>query len=117
MKPFHLKNVSSIAQALDAAHTVVDNPQSGMSMSFLAGGTTLLDLMKLNVEQPNQVIDIHRLPLDQVEAHDSGGVIIGAMVRNSDLANDPLIKTLSCPLPSTAFRCISPVTKHGDDRR
>jgi xanthine dehydrogenase YagS FAD-binding subunit len=93
MKPFHLKNVSSVAQALDAAHTVVDNPQSGMSMSFLAGGTTLLDLMKLNVEQPNQVIDIHRLPLDQVEAHDSGGVIIGAMVRNSDLANDPLIKT------------------------
>jgi xanthine dehydrogenase YagS FAD-binding subunit len=93
MKPFHLKNVSNIGQAIDTAHAVVNNPQSDTSMRFLAGGTTLLDLMKLNVEQPTHVIDIHRLPLDQVEVIDGGGVIIGSMVRNSDLANDPLIKS------------------------
>ncbi|MDB5777532.1 MAG: FAD-binding molybdopterin dehydrogenase [Herbaspirillum sp.] len=58
---------------------------------FIAGGTTLLDLMKLNVEQPQQVLDINRLPLAQVEQTPDGGLKIGALVRNSDLANHPLV--------------------------
>src|SRR5450830_974830 len=58
---------------------------------FLAGGTTLVDLMKLDVEQPQQVIDINRLPFDQVEQTADGGLKIGALVRNSDLANHPLV--------------------------
>ncbi|HEY4074475.1 MAG TPA: xanthine dehydrogenase family protein subunit M [Herbaspirillum sp.] len=58
---------------------------------FLAGGTTLLDLMKLNVEQPKQVLDINRLPLAKIEQIAGGGLKIGALVRNSDLANHPLV--------------------------
>jgi xanthine dehydrogenase YagS FAD-binding subunit len=59
---------------------------------FVAGGTTLLDLMKLNVERPEQVIDINRLPLDKVEPLADGGLKIGATVRNSDLANHPIVQ-------------------------
>jgi xanthine dehydrogenase YagS FAD-binding subunit len=59
---------------------------------FIAGGTNLLDLMKLQVETPVHLIDINRLGLDKVEATPDGGVRIGAMVRNSDLAADPRIR-------------------------
>ncbi len=61
--------------------------QQGADVRFLGGGTTLIDLMKLNVETPARVLDINRLPLDQIEATSDGGMKIGAMVRNSDLAN------------------------------
>jgi xanthine dehydrogenase YagS FAD-binding subunit len=66
--------------------------QQGADVRFVAGGTTLLDLMKLNVETPAQVIDINRLPLDKIEATPDGGLKIGATVRNSDLANHPTVK-------------------------
>src|SRR5688572_23703169 len=59
---------------------------------FLAGGTTLIDLMKLNVETPVRLIDINRLPLDQIEATPEGGLSIGATVRNSDLAHYPIVQ-------------------------
>jgi xanthine dehydrogenase YagS FAD-binding subunit len=59
---------------------------------FVAGGTTLVDLMKLNVETPKSVIDINLLPLDRVEASADGGLKIGALVRNSDLANHADVK-------------------------
>ncbi len=58
---------------------------------FIAGGTNLIDLMKENVERPSRVIDISRLPLDSVEETANGGVRIGALVPNSDLAYHPLI--------------------------
>ncbi len=61
--------------------------QQGADVRFLGGGTTLIDLMKLNVETPARVLDINRLPLDRIEATSDGGVKIGAMARNSDLAN------------------------------
>lgn len=61
--------------------------QQGADVRFLGGGTTLIDLMKLNVETPARVLDINRLPLDKIEATSDGGLKIGAMVRNSDLAN------------------------------
>jgi xanthine dehydrogenase YagS FAD-binding subunit len=61
--------------------------QQGADVRFLGGGTTLIDLMKLSVETPARVLDINRLPLDKIEAASDGGVRIGAMVRNSDLAN------------------------------
>jgi xanthine dehydrogenase YagS FAD-binding subunit len=60
---------------------------------FLAGGTTLIDLMKLHVERPAVVIDISRLPLAQIEALADGGVRVGAMARNSDAAHHDLIRT------------------------
>ncbi len=59
---------------------------------FIAGGTNLLDLMKLQIETPLHLIDITRLGLDKTESTADGGVRIGAMVRNSDLAADPRIR-------------------------
>ena len=58
---------------------------------FLAGGTNLVDYMKLNVESPTQLVDINHLPLDKVEVTDAG-VRIGAMVRNSDLAYHQVVR-------------------------
>src|SRR6202047_1798562 len=66
--------------------------QQGADVRFVAGGTTLIDLMKLNVEMPAQRIDINRLPLDKVEATPDGGLKIGATVRNSDLAHHPTVQ-------------------------
>ncbi|HEV8720150.1 MAG TPA: xanthine dehydrogenase family protein subunit M [Candidatus Binatia bacterium] len=66
--------------------------QQGADVRFVAGGTTLLDLMKLNVETPARVIDINRLPLDQIEATPDGGLKIGATVRNSDLAHHSTVQ-------------------------
>ncbi len=60
--------------------------QHGADVRFMGGGTTLVDLMKLNVETPSRVLDINRLPLDQIEVMPDGGLKIGATVRNSDLA-------------------------------
>lgn len=59
---------------------------------FIAGGTNLLDLMKLEVETPSHLIDITRLGLDKIEPVSNGGVRIGAMVRNADLAGDTCIR-------------------------
>src|SRR4029434_4376877 len=66
--------------------------QQGAEVRFVAGGTTLLDLMKLNVETPAKVLDINRLPFDKIEAAPDGGLKIGATVRNSDLATDAAVK-------------------------
>jgi len=66
--------------------------QQGADMRFVAGGTTLLDLMKLNVETPARVIDINRLPFDKIEELPDGGLKIGATVRNSDLAHHPKVQ-------------------------
>src|SRR5438067_13197131 len=66
--------------------------QQGADVRFLAGGTTLIDLMKLNVETPGQLIDINRLPLDKIEATSDGGLKIGATVRNAALAHHPTVQ-------------------------
>jgi xanthine dehydrogenase YagS FAD-binding subunit len=60
---------------------------------FVAGGTTLIDLMKLQVMTPASLVDINHLPLDTIEHLPDGSVRIGAMVRNSDLAHDPTVMT------------------------
>jgi len=66
--------------------------QQGADVRFMGGGTTLIDLMKLNVEAPDRVLDINRLPLDKIEATPDGGLKIGATVRNSDLAHHPKVQ-------------------------
>lgn len=73
-----------------AAHA--KTAQQGADIRFMAGGTTLIDLMKLNVETPARVLDINRFPLDQIETTSDGGLRIGATVRNSDLANHPVVQ-------------------------
>src|SRR3984957_18687143 len=57
-------------------------------VKIIAGGTNLLDLMKLQVETPSNLVDINRLPLDKIEETSDGGLRVGALVRNSDLAAD-----------------------------
>jgi len=66
--------------------------QQGAEVRYIAGGTTLIDLMKLNVETPARLLDINRLPLDKIEGTRDGGLKIGATVRNSDLAHHPTVE-------------------------
>ena len=72
----------------DAVRQIAADPKA----KFIAGGTNLLDLMKEDVERPTRLIDISRLPLTTVEETAEGGVRIGALVPNSDLAYHPLIE-------------------------
>jgi xanthine dehydrogenase YagS FAD-binding subunit len=90
MHPFELVKANDVAHAIqDAAAS--PTAQQGASVRFVGGGTTLIDLMKLNVEKPGKVIDINGLPLNKVEALSNGSLRIGALVRNSDLAHDPTV--------------------------
>src|SRR5256884_4502017 len=66
--------------------------QQGADVRFIGGGTTLIDLMKLNVETPARVLDINRLPFEKIESTEDGGLRIGATARNSDLANHPIVR-------------------------
>lgn len=66
--------------------------QQGADVRFIGGGTTLIDLMKLNVETPKRVLDINRLPLDKIEDTSDHGLRIGSTVRNSDLAYHPRVQ-------------------------
>src|SRR5688500_18599587 len=91
MKTFEFTRPADAAAAVAAAARA-ETAQQGADVRFLAGGTTLVDLMKLNVESPARVLDINRLPFDKVEAMPDGGLKIGATVRNSDLANHPTVQ-------------------------
>jgi xanthine dehydrogenase YagS FAD-binding subunit len=75
---------------------------------FVAGGTTLIDLMKLNVETPKSLVDINHLPLAQVEATPEGGLKIGALVRNSDLAFNADVKARYAVLSEALLSGASP---------
>jgi xanthine dehydrogenase YagS FAD-binding subunit len=82
MKNFEYLRPATVAEAVAAA------AQPGAA--YLAAGTNLLDLMKGNIMRPHRVVDITRLPgLDRIETLPDGGIRIGAMVRNADLAHDP----------------------------
>jgi xanthine dehydrogenase YagS FAD-binding subunit len=72
----------------DAVRMIATEPAA----KFIAGGTNLIDLMKVDVERPSRLIDISRLPLNTVEKNAEGGIRIGALVPNSDLAWHPLIE-------------------------
>ncbi|MGA7377574.1 MAG: xanthine dehydrogenase family protein subunit M [Candidatus Sulfotelmatobacter sp.] len=84
MQAFHYQKIHDIPGAISSGTA----PHS----KFVAGGTTLIDLMKLNVERPTTLVDINLLALDKIEKMPDGGVRIGAMVRNSDLAHDAMIQ-------------------------
>jgi len=90
MHPFELIRATNVTQAIQGA-AISSTAQQGAQVRFVAGGTTLIDLMKLNVEKPHKVIDINGLPLDTVEVSTDGGLKIGAVVRNSDLAYHPSV--------------------------
>jgi xanthine dehydrogenase YagS FAD-binding subunit len=82
---FHYARADDIAEAV---RLMGRNPDA----KFIAGGTNLIDLMKMDVERPTAIIDITRLPLKQVESTSDGGLRIGALVRNTDLAYHPLVE-------------------------
>ena len=85
MKPFTYERAKSPAEAVAAAARI---PNS----RFIAGGTNLLDLMKLQIETPGHLIDVNGLALDRIEPTPEGGLRIGALVRNTDLAADPRVR-------------------------
>lgn len=90
MKTFAFVRPQDPAAAI-ATQAQSTTAQQGANVRFLAGGTTLVDLMKLNVETPERVVDINRLPLDFIEKTVDGGLKIGATVRNSALAHHPVV--------------------------
>jgi xanthine dehydrogenase YagS FAD-binding subunit len=85
MKPFTYERANSPAQAAALA-------ASRGGVKFIAGGTNLLDLMKLEIEAPAHLIDVNRLALDKIEPTPEGGLRIGALVRNTDLAADARVR-------------------------
>jgi xanthine dehydrogenase YagS FAD-binding subunit len=91
MKTFEFIRPADAAAAIATAGQA-KTAQQGADVRFLAGGTTLIDLMKLTVETPARVLDINRLPFNKVEAGPEGGLKIGATVRNSDLAYHPTVR-------------------------
>ena len=111
MKPFTYERAKSPAEAAAAAARTPD-------AKFIAGGTNLLDLMKLEIETPTHLIDVNGLGLDKIEPTPDGGLRIGALVRNTDLAADERVRrdygVLSRALRGRRFR---PAAQQGDDGR
>jgi xanthine dehydrogenase YagS FAD-binding subunit len=91
MKTFELTRANDNAQAIAAAAKAT-TAQQGAEIRFIAGGTNMIDYMKLNVETPKTLIDINHLPLDKIDILPDGGLSIGAVVRNSDLAFHPIVR-------------------------
>ncbi|GGD90725.1 xanthine dehydrogenase [Aureimonas endophytica] len=85
MKPFTFERATSPA---DAAAKAAARPGA----KFIAGGTNLLDLMKLQIETPTHLIDVNGLALDRIEPTPEGGLRVGALVRNTDLAADDRVR-------------------------
>ena len=85
MRSFTYERPSTPAEA---AAAVARTPEA----RFIAGGTNLLDLMKLQIETPAHLVDVNGLGLDRIEATPEGGLRIGALVRNTDLAADPRVR-------------------------
>jgi xanthine dehydrogenase YagS FAD-binding subunit len=86
MKPFTYERARDLREA---AAAVAARPDA----KFISGGTNLLDLMKLEIEQPAHLVDISRLPLDRIEDTPDGDMRIGAQVRNSELAADLRVRS------------------------
>lgn len=85
MKAFSYERATTPAEAAAAAARTP-------GARFIAGGTNLLDLMKLEIETPAHLVDVNGLGLDRIEAADDGGLRIGALVRNTDLAADRRVR-------------------------
>jgi xanthine dehydrogenase YagS FAD-binding subunit len=91
MDAFQFSRPTSLNQAIQLG-AKASTAQQWADVRFVAGGTTLIDLMKLNVERPKQVVDINLLPLEKIEPTPEGGLIIGALARNADVALHPAVQ-------------------------
>src|ERR1700731_1986920 len=101
MHPFELIRAIDVTEAIQGA-AESSTAQQGVQVRFVGGGTTLIDLMKLNVEKPQKVIDINGLPLDKVEVLPDGGLKIGAVVRNYPVLSQALLSGASAQLRNMA---------------
>jgi xanthine dehydrogenase YagS FAD-binding subunit len=91
MKLFELTRADDPEQAI-AAGAKANTAQQGADIRFIAGGTNLVDFMKLNVETPKKLVEVNHLPFSKIEKLPDGGLKIGATVRNTDLAQDPTVR-------------------------
>lgn len=93
MDAFSFSRASSVDVAVQAGAKSPSTTVAGgyAPLRFVAGGTNLLDMMKLAVERPATVVDINGLPLDAIVATPSGGLVLGALARNSDVAHHPVV--------------------------
>ena len=91
MHTFEFTRPTDLTDAIAGA-SKAKTAQQGADVRFIAGGTTLIDLMKLNVETPTRLLDVNRLPMDKIETSPDGGLKIGATVRNSDLAHHSVVQ-------------------------
>jgi xanthine dehydrogenase YagS FAD-binding subunit len=91
MELFELVTAGTVPEAIKA-QSLSNTAQSGASVRFIAGGTNLIDYMKLNVERPKRIVDINTLPLSTIEKTADGGLKIGALARNADVANDAMVQ-------------------------
>jgi xanthine dehydrogenase YagS FAD-binding subunit len=91
MQTFEYSRPATIDQAVQSGARST-TAQQYADVRFIAGGTTLVDLMKLDVERPNQLVDINGLPLDQIQSASGGGLIIGALARNAAVAHHPTVQ-------------------------
>jgi xanthine dehydrogenase YagS FAD-binding subunit len=91
MDAFGFNRATTLDQAIQSAAKST-TAQQGAEVRFVAGGTTLIDLMKLTVERPKEVVDINGLALDRIASTPTGGLIIGALARNADVAQHPMVR-------------------------
>jgi len=105
MRPVSYARATGVA---DAIATILANPGS----SYLAGGTTQVDLMRLNVIQPTALVDINALPLDHVEELPGGGLRIGALARMSEVAEVPVVVQRYPMLAQALLLGASPQLRH-----
>ena len=106
MKAFTYERVEHPAEAAQSAQRVP-------GAKFIAGGTNLLDLMKLEIETPTHLIDVNGLGLDKIEVTDAGGLRIGALVRNTDrrLTSACVVITRYSPAPCSLAHLVSYVIR------
>lgn len=90
MQTFQYSRPGTVDLAVQAA-AGSSTAQQSADARFIAGGTTLVDLMKLDVERPRQLIDLNGLPLDAIQLATGGGLVIGALARNSAVAQHPVV--------------------------
>ena len=91
MDSFQFSRASTVDQAIQTGATS-QTAQQYAEVRFVAGGTTLIDLMKLYVERPKQVVDINVLPLKTVAPTPSGGLVLGALATNAEVAHHPTVE-------------------------
>src|ERR1700723_945224 len=107
MELFQLVTAQTVPDAVKA-QARSSTAQNGADVRFIAGGTNLIDYMKLNVERPRQLVDINSLPLDKIEKTADGGLNLGALARNADVAHDPTVKAQYAVLSQALLAGASP---------